>query len=52
MSEKQEGTLSILAALLVLVSAMIAPPVSAALAVFLLLAFAVYKYGKGHQEQG
>lgn len=44
MNDKQESTLSIIAALLVLFTAMIAPPISAALAVILLVGFAIYKY--------
>jgi len=49
MNDKQESALSLMAALLVLFSAMIAPPISAALAVFLLVIFAVYKYWHSHQ---
>jgi hypothetical protein len=52
MNEKQESTLSIIAALLVLFTAMIAPPVSAVLAVFLLVAFAIYKYIQSRQASG
>ncbi|HEX7588731.1 MAG TPA: hypothetical protein VF478_10485 [Anaerolineae bacterium] len=44
MNNKTEGMLSILAALLVLFSAMIDPRVSLALAVTCLLAFAIYKF--------
>ena len=43
MNHKQESTASIIAALFVLFTAMIAPPVSAALAVLLLVAYAIYK---------
>lgn len=51
LSEKQEGTMSIIAALLVLFTAMIAPPISALLAVLLLIAFAIYKYTKSDRKQ-
>lgn len=44
MNERYEGTLSILAALLVLFSAMLDPRISAALAIILLIAFALYKF--------
>lgn len=44
MIERHEGTLSIIAALLVLFSAMLDPHISAALAVILLLVFALYKF--------
>lgn len=49
MNQKQESTLSIIAALFVLLTAMIAPPVSAAMAVILLVAFAIYKYRQSGQ---
>ena len=49
MNEKQEGTLSIIAALLVLFTAMLAPPVSTMLAILLLVAFAVYKFLQSRQ---
>ena len=44
MNDKQESILSLIAALFVLFSAMIAPPIAAALAVLLLVIFAIYKY--------
>jgi hypothetical protein len=47
MNDKQESVLSLVAALLVLFSAMIAPPFSAVLAVFLLILFSIYKYWHG-----
>lgn len=43
MNERHEGILSIIGALLVLFSAMLDPRISAALAVILLIAFALYK---------
>jgi hypothetical protein len=43
MSNKNEGSLAIIAAMLVLFSAMLDPRVSAGLAVVLLICFAVYK---------
>ena len=43
MDTKTEGTLAIVAALLVLLSAMIAPPISAGLAIVFLLGAAGYK---------
>ena len=50
MNPKQESTLSIIAALFVLFTAMIAPPVSAATAVILLVVFAIYKYRQSGQN--
>ncbi len=44
MNEKTEATLSIIAALLVLLSAMFDPRISAGLAVVFLVALAVYKF--------
>lgn len=44
MNERHQGTLSIIAALLVLFSAMLDPRISAVLAIVLLLAFALYKF--------
>jgi hypothetical protein len=49
MTEKQESTLSIIAALFVLFTALLAPPVGAMLSVVLLAAFAVYKYLQSRQ---
>ena len=49
MNEKQESTLSIIAALFVLFTALLAPPVAAILAIFLLVAFALYKYLQSRQ---
>lgn len=49
MTNQQESTLSIIAALFVLFTALLAPPVAAVLAVFLLVAFAVYKYLQSRQ---
>jgi len=49
MNEKQESTLSIIAALFVLFTALLAPPVAAILAVVLLMAFAIYKYLQSRQ---
>lgn len=43
-NDKPESTLSIIAALLALFAAMIAPPISAMLAVLLLAALAIYKF--------
>ena len=43
MNERNEGILSIIAALFVLFSAMLDPRISAALAVILLAVFALYK---------
>lgn len=52
MNEKTEATISILAAMLVLFSAMLDPRVSVALSVIFLVALAVYKLtrqgGPGH----
>jgi 4-hydroxybenzoate polyprenyltransferase len=50
MNEKQESTLSIIAGLFVLFTALLAPPVAAALAIFLLVVFAVYKLLRSRQE--
>jgi Ca2+/Na+ antiporter len=50
LNERVEGTLSVIAALLVLFTAMIDPRVSAGLAVGLLVAFAVYKYVHGRKR--
>ena len=44
MNTKSEATLIFLAAMFVLISAMLSPWVSAALAVFFLIGFAIYKY--------
>lgn len=44
MNERHEGTWSIIAALLVLFTAMLDPRIAAALAIFLLVAFALYKF--------
>lgn len=44
MNNKTEGTISILAALLVLFSAMLDPRVSVALAAVFLIALAIYKF--------
>jgi predicted anti-sigma-YlaC factor YlaD len=44
MSEKTEAALAIVAALLVLFSAMLDPRISAGLAVVLLVAFAIFKF--------
>jgi len=44
MNTKTEATLIFLAAIFVLISAMLAPWVSAALAVVFLIGFAIYKY--------
>lgn len=52
MNDKHESTLSIIAALLVLFTAMIAPPVSAMLAVLILITFAIYKYWHSRQTTG
>lgn len=52
MNHKQESTLSIVAALLVLFTAMIAPPISAAIAITLLVALAVYKYWQSRHIAG
>lgn len=49
MTEGQESALSIIAALFVLFAALIAPPVSAALAILFLVAFAIYKYRQSRQ---
>lgn len=49
MNQKQESMASIVAALFVLFTAMIVPPISAALAVLLLVAFAIYKYWQSGQ---
>ncbi|MBK8989239.1 MAG: hypothetical protein IPM39_24775 [Chloroflexi bacterium] len=49
MNDKQESTLSIIAALFVLFTAIIAPPISAMLAVLLLVAFAIYKFWRSRQ---
>jgi hypothetical protein len=49
MNDKQESALGLIAALLVLFSAMIAPPASAMLAVLMLIAFAVYKFWQSRQ---
>ena len=51
MTEKQEGNLSIIAALLVLFTAMIVPPVSAILAM-LLVGFAVYNIQRAKTSKG
>ncbi|MBK9054673.1 MAG: hypothetical protein IPL78_28330 [Chloroflexi bacterium] len=44
MNDRHEGTWSIIAALLVLFTAMLDPRISAALAVILLVVFALYKF--------
>lgn len=49
MNDKQESTMSLIAALMVLFTALLAPPVSAGLAIFLLVAFAVYKYAQSQR---
>ena len=49
MNQKQESMASIVAALFVLFTALIAPPISAALAVIFLVAFAIYKYWQTSQ---
>jgi len=49
MSQRQESEASIIAALFVLFTAMIAPPVSGALAVLLLVAYAIYKRWQSSQ---
>ena len=46
MNEKTEATISILAALFVLFSAMLDPRVSVVLSVIFLVAFAVYKFAR------
>lgn len=46
MNNKQEGTIAIVAALVVLFSAMFDPMVSAIVAVSALIAMAVYKYAQ------
>ncbi len=46
MSAKTEGTIAIVAALLVLFSAMLDPRISAGLAVVALLAFGVYRFAQ------
>ena len=43
MSRKAEATMGIIAAFLVLFSAMLAPPIAAGLAFVLLVAFSIYK---------
>jgi hypothetical protein len=50
MNNQQEATLSLIAALLVLLTAMIDPRLTIALTLFLLLAFAVYQLR--HRPQG
>jgi Na+/H+ antiporter NhaD/arsenite permease-like protein len=50
MNQKQESTAGIIAALFVLFTALIAPPVSAALAVLLLVAYAIYKRWQSSQS--
>jgi len=52
MNDKQEFSLGIIAAVFVLFTAMIAPPVSAALALLLLVVFAIYKFRQGHKASG
>ena len=42
-SNKTEGIIAFVAALFVLISALLAPPISAGLAVFFLIVLAVYK---------
>lgn len=49
MNDKQESVLGLIAALLVLFSAMIAPPVAAMLAILMLIAFAIYKFWHSRQ---
>lgn len=44
MNERHAGTWSIIAALLVLFTAMLDPRIAAALAIFLLVAFALYQF--------
>ena len=50
MSDRVEGTLSVIAALLVLFAAMVDPRVSAGLAVGLLIVYAVYKFVRGRRR--
>ena len=50
MSSQTEGTLSIVAALLVLFSAMLDPRVSLALSVVALLAFSIYKFALAYRR--
>jgi hypothetical protein len=51
MTDRIEGTLSIIAALVVLFTAMLDPRASAGLAVGLLIAYAVYKYVFGRKAR-
>lgn len=44
MNEKQESIISILAALFVLFTALLAPPIAAMLAITFLVILAIYKY--------
>ncbi len=49
MNDKQESVLSLIAALFVLHSAMLAPPISAAMAICLFVLFAIYKFWLSRQ---
>lgn len=49
MNHVQESTMAIIAALLVLFAALLAPPVAAVLAVCLLVVFAIIKHTQGWQ---
>jgi hypothetical protein len=50
MSNEIEGTASILAALLVLFTAMIDPVLSAVLAVFVLVALGLHEFARGRRQ--
>ena len=52
MNNQQEATLSLIAALLVLLTAMIDPRITAILALFLLLAFAIYQLRHRPEHKG
>jgi len=49
MNTKAEGTIAIIAALIVLFSALLSPPVSVVISIIVLAAFGVYKFV---QKQG
>ena len=49
MTDRTEGTLAVIAALLVLFSAMLNPRVSAGLAVLVLIGYAAYRFGSNRR---
>jgi hypothetical protein len=50
MNNKQESSMAVIAALLVLFSTMLDPLISAGLSVILFIAFAIYKYSQSKKN--